>query len=146
MILSAIDVVELQYFLMDGARRYVVATGELCASADELLASAAALDYALLLSSEGASESIDDSAPVACTIRATMARAARAALDLVATILDACETEFVSFAKSHGSADGIFGTLASLRARGAIVDDDITFRALTLANDVMVRRERLGRT
>ncbi len=143
MILSAVDVVDLQFFLMDGARRYVATTGVVGPVADDLLASAAALDYALLLSSEHASDPLDDTLPVAQSIRATMARAALAALALIETIVHGDDGEFEAFAARHpGRSDGIFSTIASLRARGVIVDDDVAFRALTLADDVLRRRSR----
>lgn len=145
MILSAIDVVDLQFFLMDGVRRYVVATGDANAVADDLLASAAALDYALLLSSERANEPLDDAMPIARSIRETMARAALAALDLIATIVAGPRDPFAEFARRHVGIDGIFATIASLRARGAIVDDRVAFRALTLADESIARRNRDGR-
>lgn len=142
MILSAADVVDLQFFLMDGARRYVATTGTSDAGTLDLLASAAALDYALLLASERANETLDDAAPVAASIRSTMARAGNAALDLIAAVVVGPRDGFDDFIGRHGGPGGIFATLAMLRARGAIVDDGVAFRTLTLADDVLARRNR----
>jgi hypothetical protein len=94
MILSAGRVVELQHFLMDAAKRRLVRAD----ATAELLTQAAALDYALLLSSEHGTEPIDDAAPVATTIRETMARAAAAALDVMEAALGAPEAVFAAFA------------------------------------------------
>ena len=140
MILSAIDVVELQYFLMDGARRYVATSGTIDAVADDLLASAAALDYALLLSSEHANETLDDDLPVAASIRSTLERAALAALDIVDELLAGPPDALREFLARHGPREGIFATIATLRVRGALTSDIVAFRALTVASDVLGRR------
>ncbi len=142
MVLSAVDVVDLQLFLMDGVRRYVDASAVASVDSDDALASAAALDYALLLSSERANEPLDDSAPVAQSVRSTMARAARAALGLIAQIVRGPEDRFTDFVSRYGRVDGIFATLEALRRRGVIADDEVAFRALTLASDVLARRTR----
>ena len=140
MILCAVDVVELQYFLMDGARRCVAASGTVDAVADDLLASAAALDYALLLASEHANETLDDDLPVAASIRSTLERAALAALDLIDELLAGPPEGFRDFLRRHGTREGIFVTIATLRARGAIVSDAVAFRTITVASDVFARR------
>lgn len=140
MILSAVDVVELQYFLMDGARRYVATSGTVDAVADDVLASAAALDYALLLSSEHGNETLDDDLPVAASIRSTMERAALAALDLIEELLAGPPGALRDFHARHGTREGIFATIAALRTRGVIASDTVAFRCLTIASDVLARR------
>lgn len=138
--LSASDVIDLQFFLMDGARRYVSKKPGATAGAGDLLASAAALDYALLFSSERANEPLDDEAPVAESLRTTMARAVTAALDLVESVLAGPNAELADFTTRQGRS--IFATIATLRARGLVSNDDIAFRALTLAHDARGRRCR----
>lgn len=139
--LGAERVADLQFFLMDAARRYVAASGA-AAGADDLLASAAALDYALLLSSQRADEILDDALPVAAGVRDTMARGARAALDVIAGMVRAPDDAFDDFARRHVRAGGIFEVLMELRESGVIVADDVVFRALTLGSDVAERIAR----
>ena len=139
MILGAERVADLQFFLMDAAKRYVVVRDAGLAAADDLLASAAALDYALLLSSERADEILDDGLPVAAGVRDTMSRAARSALDFIEGMLAAPREAFDDFASRHVRRGGIFDVLAELRQCAVIVDDEISFRALTLASDVRDR-------
>lgn len=139
--LAASDVVDLQFFLMDGAKRYADATG--ITEAGDLLASAAALDYALLLSSEHGNEPIDDRAPIAASVRETMTRASLAALDLVDRMSRAPDALFRDFANRHVRSGGIFDVLASLRKRDVVLADDVAFRILTATNDFVERRGRL---
>ena len=139
MILGAERVADLQFFLMDAAKRYVVTRDAGVASAQGLLASAAALDYALLLSSERADEILDDTLPVAAGIRDTMSRAVRSALDFIEGMVGAPQDAFADFAGRHVRPGGIFDVLAELRERGVVTDDDITFRTLTAASDVRDR-------
>jgi len=144
MILRASDVVDLQFFLMDVAKRYVVAGGERTAVADELLARAASLDYALLLSSENGDEPLASSDPVAATIRDTMTQAVTATLDFARTMIAAPRASFEDFAERYLRPGGIFDTLRSLRATGVIVSSDVAFSELTVASDLFERREREG--
>ena len=139
MILSAERVCDLQFFLMDAAKRYVVARGAGVEAAHDLLASAAALDYALLLSSERADELLDDGLPIAIGVRETMVRAVRSALDFIEAMLEAPADAFEDFATRHMHPGGIFEAIAALREEGVVVADDLTFRALTLASDVHER-------
>ncbi|GAC1300068.1 MAG: hypothetical protein NVSMB19_05940 [Vulcanimicrobiaceae bacterium] len=143
MILAAGDVVDLQFFLMDAAKRYVD-TGGAVAAEDDVLASAAALDYALWVSSEHASEPIDDGAPVAQTVRTTMTRASVAALDLVDRVLCASDELFADFVGRHLHTGGIFDVLRSLRNRDVVPGSDVAFRVLTATNDIAERRRRRG--
>ncbi len=135
MTLRAACVVDLQYFLMDAARRYARVESD-------LLARAAALDYALLLSSEHGDESIDDAAPVAGMIRDLMSGAASTALDLAEDMLTASDAAFSDFADRYGGPGGIFDVVRDLRDAQAIVDDGIAFRLVTLSSEITERRRR----
>lgn|GEM_PF-907444 len=143
MVLGAENVIDLQFFLMDTAKRYLDAL-DAFAEADDLFANAAALDYALLLSSERGDEAIDDAAPVAATVRDTMTRAAGVALDFAERLLAAPPEIFADFVRRHGRDGGFFDVLAQLRERGVVTSTDVAFRALTLASDVAERRRRSG--
>jgi hypothetical protein len=140
-ILAAENVVDLQYFLMDAAKRYVSARG-VDATVDDLLANAAALDYALLLSSQHADETIDDDSAAALALRETVARAVGAALDVVERMLDARNDEFDDFVERHVRVGGLFDVIRSLRESGVTPGDDLAFRTVTLANDLIERRRR----
>lgn len=140
MILAAGDIVDLQFFLMDGAKRYVDASSSGVSASDDLLASAAALDYALLLSTERTDEVLDDDAPVTQGVRETMTRASLAALDLIERIRDAPDATFADFALRHVRPGGIFDVLGALRTRGVVRANDVAFRLVTVANDVHTRR------
>lgn len=142
MILAATDVIDLQFFLMDSAKRYVIASGSGHSAADDLLGSAAALDYALLLSSERANESIDETTPIASSIRETMTRAALAALDLIERMLAAPDELFGDFYERNVRAGGIFDVFRSLRKRDVVREDDVAFRILTVTDDLLARRRR----
>ena len=141
MILAAENVVDLQFFLMDAAKQYAPASGS-AASTDELLSNAAALDYALLLSSQHADEPIDDASPVGMTVRDTMTRAALAALDFVETMLRATDEVFDDFVERHIRRGGLFDTIRSMRERGVAGGDELAFRTLTLADALLERRKR----
>jgi hypothetical protein len=142
MILAAENVVDLQFFLMDSARYYAATAGTGTGASDELLANAAALDYALLLSSQHGDEAIDDDSAVGISVRETMTKAACAALDFVAVMLRAPDDVFDDFVERHVRVGGLFETIAALRERGAAAGDDLAFRTLTLANDLIERRLR----
>ncbi len=138
-ILAAENVVDLQFFLMDSAK-YHAATGAGSGASDDLLSNAAALDYALLLSSEHGNEAIDADSAVGISVRATMTKAANAALDFVEAMLRAPEGVFDDFVERQVRAGGLFETLAALRESGVATDSDLAFRTLTLANDLIERR------
>jgi len=142
-ILAAQDVVDLQFFLMDGVKRYIHGSGQDGAAADDLLASAAALDYALLLSSERANEALDPEAPVAQSVRETMTRASLAALDLVDRLVRAPDEQFSDFVHRLARG-GIFEVLQALRARDVVTGCDIAFRTVTATSDIAERRRRGG--
>lgn len=143
MILRAGDVVELQLFLMEVAKRYAVAGGERSRLADDLLANAAALDYMLLLCSERGHEPLDAAEPVAVSVRETLTKAAACALDFAASMAGAPRETFDDFAERYlRNVGSIFDTIRSLRANGAIANEDLTFRALTVASDLIERRKR----
>jgi hypothetical protein len=139
-ILRASDVTDLQYFLMDAARRYVVAAGAPIETADDLLASAAALDYALLLSSEHGDEPFGGAEPVAATLRDTMTRAAVAALDFAENMRTAPQEVVDDFVDRHARAGGLFDVLQALRREDVLASGDVAFRAVTLASDLRERR------
>ena len=140
-ILAAENVVDLQFFLMDSAK-YYAATGAGNGASDELLSNAAALDYALLLSSQHGDETLDDDSAVGVSLRETMTKAANAALDFVDVMLHASKDVFDDFVERQVRAGGLFETIASLRESGVAADSDLAFRALTLANDLIERRLR----
>jgi hypothetical protein len=139
MILAAENVVDLQFFLMDAAKHYGTASGSATATA-ELLSNAAALDYALLLSSQHADEPIDDASPIGMSVRDTMTRAASAALDFVETMLRAPDEIFDDFVERYIRVGGLFDTIRSLRERGVAGGDALAFRTLTIADSVLERR------
>jgi len=139
MILAAENVVDLQFFLMDAAKHYGAAGGSATATA-ELLSNAAALDYALLLSSQHADEPIDDTSPIGMSVRDTMTRAAGAALDFVETMSRAPDEIFDDFVERYIRVGGLFDTIRSLRERGVADGDGLAFRTLTIADSVLERR------
>ena len=143
MILRAGDVVDLQLFLMEVAKRYAVAGGERSRLADDLLANAAALDYVLLLCSERGHEPLDAKDPVAASVRETVTKAAGCALDFAESMTGAPRETFEDFAERYlRSIGSIFDTIRSLRENRAIAAPDLTFRALTIASDLIERRQR----
>jgi len=135
-ILNARDVAGLQHFLMDAAKRYLVASGFELEAGGDVLASAAALDYALLLASESGDTPPDAAAPASASVRETMTRAAVAALDLVERILSAPSATRLDFVERYAGSGGLFEVLRNLRAGGVLPSDDVSFRALTLASDL----------
>ena len=139
MILAAGDIVDLQFFLMDGAMRYVDAQAYGISAGDDLLASAAALDYVLLLSTERTDEVLDDEAPVTQSVRETMTRAALAALDLIERMRGAPAAAFADFTTRHVRPGGIFDVLAALRTRGVVRSNDVAFRLVTASSDIQTR-------
>jgi hypothetical protein len=141
MILRAKDVVQLQYFLMDGAKRYALPSGAGLEAADDLLASAAALDYALLLASENGGEHFDDASPAAASLRESLTRAALAALDFLDRMLRAPDEAFDDFAERHVRPGGIFDVVRALREGGVLDSAGLAFRAVTVASDVLERRD-----
>jgi hypothetical protein len=140
MILRASDVVDLQYILMDSARRYASSATQ--AARDDLLSSAAALDYVLLVASENGDEAFQGAEPVAESTRGTMLRAAVSALDFAACVLAGPQNAIDDFVDHHAREGGLFDVLRSLRRNGVLVSDEVTFRALTLASDLNERRSR----
>ncbi len=146
MILRAGDVVDLQLFLMEVAKRYAVAGGERSRLADDLLANAAALDYVLLLCSERGHEPLDPEDPICESLRETVTKAAGSALDLAASMTSAPRETFEDFSERYLRPIGsIFDTIRSLRENGMILSPDLTFRALTIASDLIERRQRKRR-
>ncbi len=137
-ILAAENVVDLQFFLMDASRRFGAACGSKRA-ADALLSSAAALDYALLLASEHGNEAIDDDSPVGASVRDTMTRAATTALDFVEAMISTPDEILRDFVDRYVRAGGLFDTIKSLRERGAAGGNDLAFRTLTVADDLIER-------
>ncbi|GAC1303221.1 MAG: hypothetical protein NVSMB21_02090 [Vulcanimicrobiaceae bacterium] len=142
MTLAPHDVVALQHFLMDAAKRYA-ALGVNDIHTGEPLASAAALDYVLLIASQRPAELSDATSETARSSRATMARAARAALDVVACVIAAPSETFTDFADRQLRPGGIFETLETLRKDDVVRTDDVVFRSLTLTHDIAMRRASL---
>jgi hypothetical protein len=138
-ILAAENVVDLQFFLMDAAKRYVAAGGP-DRMTDRLFGSAAALDYALLLASQNGDETLDDASAAGQSVRETMTRAAHVALDVVDRMLKARDDVFADFVERHVRAGGLFDVIAALQKRGVVTDGDVAFRTLTLASDLIERR------
>jgi hypothetical protein len=139
-ILRAKHVVQLQYFLMDTAKRYGLSSGGGGATPDERLASAAGLDYVLFVCSQYGDAAIPLDAPVAASARETLGRAAKAALDFCERMLLAPDVSFTDFAGRYACHDGIFQALRGLHDDGALSSDELQFRTLTLAHDVAARR------
>jgi hypothetical protein len=140
-ILRARHVVDLQYFLMDAAKRYVLSSDSGVAGGDDLLASAAALDYALLVSSEQRDEPIPEDAAIVASGRDTIRRSVGATLDFIEEMLQTPPDTFADFVDRHVRPVGIFDTLRGLRADGALEGDDLAFRTLALAHEVAERRQ-----
>ncbi len=140
MIVRKKHVVQLQYFLMDTAKRYAATGDEGRVETDEMLASAAALDYALFVATEHGDATIPESAPAGASGRETLSRAAKAALDLCERMLHTKPQTFADFAARHTGDGGIFATLRGLYDDGALASSDLQFRTLTLAHDVATRR------
>jgi hypothetical protein len=138
-ILAAGDVADLQYFLLDAAKRYVVEVSGNVDDAGDLLSSAAALDYVMLLSSEPATETIDDESPIAAGVRESLARAANAALDFIETMRKAPPEIRSDFIARHAKEGGVFSVLRRMRESNALTNDDVAFRKLTLASDLLER-------
>ncbi len=134
------DVSGLQHFLLDVVRRYVVAEELRYDETDELLASAAALDYALLVCRESEEDRPTPSAAVLEGIRESIERAVDRALDIISTAFDLADDAFRDFAERHAGPHGIFPVFARLRKDGALRSDELAFRAITLANDIAIRR------
>ncbi len=145
MILAAENVVDLQFFLMDAAKQFAASAGADASASGELLTNAAALDYALLLSSQHADEPIDDDSAVGMSVRDTMTRAANVALDFVEIVLRSPDDVFDAFVERHVRAGGPFEVIKELRDRGVASGDDLAFRMLTIANDLIERRRRRRR-
>lgn len=140
--LAAGRVKELQYFLIDAAKRYVATSSAGLSGAGELLSSAAALDYVLMVSSERPAELTDDANPIAAGCRETTQRAATAALDFIDGMLVAPNDVFEDFMERHVRAGRIFETFRSLRETGVLGRGDVAFRIVTSANDLIERRRR----
>ena len=136
--LTAGRVKELQFFLMDAAKRYVASSNPGLKGSGELLSSAAALDYVLLIASERPSE-LASAGPIAAGVLETTLRAATAALDFIDAMLKAPDEIFDDFVERHVRVGGIFETFAALRAAG-ISSSDLAFRIVTLASDLLERR------
>ncbi len=138
--LAAERVKELQFFLIDAAKRYVASRSSGLSAAGELLSTAAALDYVLLLSSERPAELADAGSPVTVGVRETTLRAVLAALDFIATMLEAPEDQFEDFVERHVRAGRIFETFRALHEGDVMVSSDVAFRIVTTASDILDRR------
>jgi hypothetical protein len=138
-ILRADDVVALQFFLMDVAKRYTVPCLH-CSEPSDLLGSAAALDYPLMVAREAGGEfGVKDAATLAtaATIGDIIGRCALAAVLVIEAMIAEPDVPFDDFATRHGRA--IFDTLRSLAASGALRSEDLMFRALTARSDLLER-------
>ena len=138
--LAAARVKELQFFLIDSAKRYVASSSPGLKGAGELLSSAAALDYVLLVSSERPGDLVDDGNAIATGIRETTLRAATAALDFIDRMLEAPDDIFEDFIERHVRVGGIFETFRALCSGGVLLSSDVAFRVLTSASDLLDRR------
>ena len=140
--LPAARVKELQFFLIDAAKRYVASSSPGQKGVGELLSSAAALDYVLLVSSERQSELADDGDAVAAGLRETTLRATNAALDFIDRMLEAPDDIFEDFIERHVRVGGIFETFRALRSDDVLLSSDVAFRIVTAASDLLDRRRR----
>ncbi len=136
MTLAPAAVVELQRFLIEAAKASVQRSGP---SRAELLASAAALDYSLMLASERPAELTSDDAPATAGVRDALTHGARLALD-VAAAFDAANDADDAFYRGELGSGRIFAALRELRICGAVTASDVTFRSVTTAEDLVVRR------
>lgn len=142
MTLAPGSVKALQFFLLDAAKRYARPSGAGLGVAADLLSSAAALDYVLLLASERPGEMLDSRSAVADGVRETMTRATLAALAFIRTMLSAPETDFDDFIERHIERECIFKTFRTLSQGGALTPGDIDFALLTTASDMRDRTSR----
>jgi hypothetical protein len=143
MTLEAVRVAELQGFLLDAAKRYVIPRRGRPADADELLGSAAALDYVLVMSSTGESDPSAFAPATVASLRSTLNRAVSVAFDFIESMLEQRNDAFEDFYKRHMlGANRIWPTIDALEAGGAIDDQNLRFRRLTLANDLLERVRR----
>ena len=136
--LAAERVKELQFFLIDAAKRYVAFSGAKLPAAGELLSCAAALDYVLLISSERPLEIAGSDDAVSSGVRETTERAAVAALDFIDTMLAAPDDLFDDFVERHVRAGRIFETFRALR--DDVLTENVAFRIVTTASDLLDRR------
>ncbi len=138
--LAPTRVKELQFFLIDAAKRYVASSTPGLKGAGELLSSAAALDYVLLVASERPSDLVDGTNAIAVGIRETTLRATTAALDFIERMLEAPDDIFEDFIERHVRVGGIFETFRALRTDGVLLSNDIAFRVVAAASDLLDRR------
>jgi hypothetical protein len=133
------DVADLQFVLMDAARRPGAAALAPPGLREEMLASAAGLDYVLMLAS-GDGGPFDGSGPQAAAVSDAMTRAATAALDFAAVLLAEPGAAAEDFLERRVRETGLFELVRALRDAGVVVSDELSFRALTLAHDVRLKR------
>jgi hypothetical protein len=139
--LAAERVKELQYFLMAAAHGDVASQRSGGPSVEALLASAAALDYVLLLCSERPDELVDPGSTALVSVREAMLRAMHLALGVVAATLETPNDTFAQFAERHVRAGRIFETLYAISKSDVVVADDVAFEIITSASDLF---DRLG--
>lgn len=122
------DVVDLQALLMGGVRQYR-AQAEVARQAPQLLASAAALDYVLMLATHTAGTPVP-AAQAERAIRDGVARAVDDALQLLRAIADTKESAARAFVR-----DGLPTLRKAIEAQ-ALADDERRFALIALAGDV----------
>ncbi len=143
MTLDAARVAELQGFLLDAAKRYVIPRRGKPEDADDLLASAAALDYVLVMSSQNESDPSAFAPATVASLRSTLNRAVAVAFDFIDTMLEQRNDAFEDFYGRHMRGEHrIWPTIDALEASGAIDDPNLRFRRLTLGNDMIERARR----
>ncbi len=140
--LAAARVKELQFFLIDAAKRYVASSSPGLKGAGELLSSAAALDYVLLVASERPSDLVDGTHAIAAGIRETTLRATTAALDFIERMVEAPDDIFEDFIERHVRVGGIFETFRALRRDDVLQSSDVAFRIIVAASDLLDRKRR----
>lgn len=127
-------ILALQRMLMDGVRTYddIDSIGE---HAQRFLATAAALDYVLMLVTETAGVRIaaDDARRA---IHDGVARALDDTLALISLLLDAKATDAHAFCRSHGTGEGMLTMLTGFMRDPELATSERRFTLIAIANDL----------
>ncbi len=142
MTLSVRHVKDLQFFLIDAAKRYAGPRNDAGSLADDLLSSAASLDYVLLIASERPGDMLDAAGPIATGVCETVTRATLTSLRFMRGMLAEPSAVFSDFAQRHIEQSRILATLQALALAGAVQTGDARFAIVTTASDVLERCRR----
>ena len=127
-------ILALQRMLMDGVRTYddIESIGDY---AQRFLATAAALDYVLMLVTETAGVRIaPDDAKRA--IDDGLARALDDTLALISLLLDAKATDAHAFCSAHGTGEGMLTMLTGFMRDPKLATSERRFTLIAIANDL----------